>query len=116
MIIVLKFIIPLLILISIFYKILDATHRMSKSALVLLLIAIIFNISLAQNYNYSLIQHPERDGYSISNSIAYYVFGEDHFGHWNSNLFKSGYDISTSVTILFFILYITSLVIERKNK
>jgi hypothetical protein len=116
LIILLKFIIPLLILIFIFYKMFDANHRMSKTTLVLLLTSIVFNIALAQNYNYNLIPYPERDGYSISNSIAYYVFGEDHFGHWNSNLFKSGYDISTSVTILLLILYIISLIIERKKK
>jgi hypothetical protein len=116
MIILLKFIIPTLILIAIFYRIFDHNNRMSKSTLVLLLTSIIFNIALAQNYNFSLIPYSERDGYSISNSIAYYVFGEDHFGHWNADLFKSGYDISTSITILLLILYIISLILERKRK
>jgi hypothetical protein len=115
MIILLKFIFPLLVISAVFYRYID-NHKLSKTALVLLLTSIIFNIALAQNYNFSLIPYPERDGYSISNSLAYYVFGEDHFGHWTSDLFKSGYEISTFITILLLLLFIISLVLDRKSK
>jgi hypothetical protein len=79
----------------------------------LLLTSIIFNSALAQNYNSSLI--PSGEGYSVSNKIAYYVFGEDHFGHWNTDLFRRGYEISIQVTIMLLIIYIGLLIVENRK-
>lgn len=113
LIIIIKFLLPAVLLIYLLRRILDKNDSTSKSILVLLLTSLVFNTALAQNYNYSLIPYPERDGYSVSNMLAYYVFGEDHFGHWNSELFKAGYEISIYVTLLLLITYIGCLIIER---
>lgn len=115
-IIIIKFLIPAALLIYFLRRILDKDDSKSKSALVLLLISLVFNTALAQNYNYSLIPYPERDGYSIANSLAHYVFGYDHLGHWNSDLFKNGYEISNYVTIILLIVYISCLIFERRKK
>jgi len=76
---------PAILLLYLLIRILDKKDSKSKSTLVLLITSLVFNTALAQNYNHSLIPYPESDGYSVSNSLAYYVYGEDHFGHWNSD-------------------------------
>jgi ABC-type dipeptide/oligopeptide/nickel transport system permease subunit len=114
-VIVVKFLLPALLLFYLLQRILGKNESKSKSTLVLLLVSLIFNTALAQNYNYSLIPYPERDGYSISNWLAYYVFGEDHFGHWNSDLFKAGYEISIYVSIILLVIYVAFLIIEHKK-
>jgi hypothetical protein len=115
-IILVKFLLPAFLLFYLLLRILDKYDRKSKATLVLLITSLVFNIALAQNYNYNLIPFPERDGYSVSNSLAYYVFGEDHFGHWNSDLFRTGYEISINVTILLLAIYISLIVWERRKK
>lgn len=114
MIIIVKFFLPAILLCFILLRFLDKKDSKSKSILVLLLTSIVFNSALAQNYNFNLLPYPERDGYAVSNSLAYYVFGEDHFGHWNSELFRNGYEISINVTLILMILYIGLLLVERR--
>ena len=115
-IVFIKFVLPAVLLIFLLGKMLSKDNRKSKSALVLLLTSLVFNTALAQNYNYSLIPYPDRDGFSVSNSLAYYVFGQDHFGHWNSDIFGAGYEISIYVTILLLFIYIGSLIYESREK
>jgi len=115
-IILVKFLLPAVLLFFLLLRILDNKDSKSKSTLVLLLTSLVFNTALAQNYNHSLIPYPERDGYSVSNSLAYYVFGEDHFGHWNSDLFRAGYEISINVSMLLLVIYIGCLILERRKK
>lgn len=115
-IVFIKFVLPAVLLIFLLGKMLSKDNRKSKSALVLLLISLVFNTALAQNYNYSLIPYPGRDGFSVSNALAYYVFGEDHFGHWNSAIFEIGYEISIYITILLVFIYIGSLIYESREK
>ena len=115
-IISIKFLLPAIILIYFFRRILPENDSKSKSTLVLVVISLLFNNALAQNYNYSLIPYPESDGFSIANSLALYVFGYDHFGHWNSELFKTGYEISIYSTILLLFIYIACLIFERRKK
>lgn len=114
-IILINFLLPAILLFYLLLRILDKKDSKSKSTFVLLITSLIFNTALAQNYNYSLIPYPERDGYSISNWLAYYVFGEDHFGHWNSDLFKTGYEISINVSVILLIAYIVCLIFERRK-
>lgn len=116
LIILVKFLLPAFLLFYLLLRILDKNDRKSKATLVLLITSLLFNIALAQNYNYNLIPFPERDGFAVSNSLAYYVFGEDHFGHWNSDLFRTGYEISINVTILLLAIYISLIVWERRKK
>ncbi len=113
--IIFKFVLPTILLIYLFYKKLDKNQRYTKAVLVLLLTSIVFNTALAQNYNYSLIPYPGRDGFSVSNPLAYYVFGEDHFGHWNSDLFRTGYEISIFITIILLVIFIFCMMFEHKK-
>ncbi|WP_342543259.1 hypothetical protein MHH33_06420 [Paenisporosarcina sp. FSL H8-0542] len=115
-IILVKFLLPAILLFYLLLRILDKKDSKSKSTLVLLITSLVFNTALAQNYNHSLIPYPERDGYSASNSLAYYVFGEDHFGHWNSDLFRTGYEISINVSMILLVIYIGCLIFERRKK
>ncbi len=110
-----KFLLPAILLFYLLFRVLDNNDNKSKPTLVLLITSLVFNTALAQNYNHSLIPYPERDGYSVSNSLAYYVFGEDHFGHWNSDLFKTGYEISINVTMILLVIYIGFLIFERRK-
>lgn len=115
-IILVKFLLPAFLLFYLLLRVLDKNDNKSKPTLVLLVISLVFNTALAQNYNHSLIPYPETDGYAVSNSLAYYVFGEDHFGHWNSDLFKTGYEISINVTMILLVIYIGFLIFERRKK
>lgn len=115
LIILVKFLLPTIILFFLFQRILGKKDCKSKFTLVLLILSIIFNTALAQNYNHNLIPYPERDGYAVSNWLAYYVFGEDHFGHWSSDLFKNGYEISITISMILLVIYIVCLVVERRK-
>ena len=115
-IILVKFLLPASLLFYLLLRILDKTDSKSKATLVLLITSLVFNTALAQNYNYSLIPYPERDGYSVSNSLAYYVFGDDNFGHWNSDLFRNGFEISINVSMILLVIYIGCLIFERRKK
>lgn len=115
-IILVKFLLPAFLLFYLLLRVLDKNDNKSKPTLVLLVISLVFNTALAQNYNHSLIPYPETDGYAVSNSLAYYVFGEDHFGHWNSDLFKTGYEISINVTMILLVIYVGFLIFERRKK
>ena len=115
-IILVKFLLPAFLLFYLLLRVLDKNDNKSKPTLVLLVISLVFNTALAQNYNHSLIPYPETDGYAVSNSLAYYVFGEDHFGHWNSDLFKTGYEISINVTMTLLVIYVGFLIFERRKK
>src|SRR4051794_8236783 len=113
--ILIKFVLPAILLFYLLLRSLGEKDGKSKSTLVLLITSLIFNTALAQNYNLSIIPYPESDGYSVSNWLAYYVFGEDHFGQWNSDLFKNGYAISINVSLILLVIYIFCLIFERKK-
>lgn len=114
-VVLIKLLLPAIILFFVFHKIFGKKDANSKSFLALLLTSILFNIALAQNYHFSIIPYEGRDGFSVSNWLAYYIFGEDHFGYWNTEIFKAGYDISLLVTFVLLVAYLVSLVIERKK-
>ncbi len=86
--------------------------KFSTALLPLLLFSIVANVALAQNYTQSLI--PEaNDGMGISNLLAYFLIGDDR---WSHELFRSAYNLSTTITILFLIAYSIILVLENVYK
>jgi len=90
--------------------------RFSKSMLILSLFSIAANISLAQNYNQSLIPGAN-DGIGISNQIAYWIITDKNWGqNWSVELFKNFYDISSIVLILAIIIFVASVGIETRLK
>ena len=86
--------------------------KFSTALLPVLLFSIVANVALAQNYTQSLI--PEaNDGMGISNRLAYFLIGDDR---WSHELFRSAYNLSTTITIVFLIVYSLVLVLERVYK
>ena len=92
----------------------DVANLHSKSILFILLISIIINISLAQNYTNSQIPN---DGIGISNTLAYLIITDDGWGRfWSVEVFRSAYNISTRVTIGLLILFGVTLLIDRDSQ
>lgn len=82
--------------------------------LVLSLLSITANISLAQNYTHSLVPGVH-DGIGIANKIAYWIITDDDWGNrWSVELFKTFYDRSSSLLILVIILFVLSIVVETR--
>ena len=88
--------------------------KYSKTILVLALLSMTANISLAQNYTHSLVLGVQ-DGIGISNKIAYLIITDSDWGNrWSVELFKTFYDRSSTLLILVIILFVFSIVIETK--
>jgi len=88
--------------------------KFSKTMLVLALLSITANISLAQNYTHSLVPGVN-DGIGISNRIAYWIITDDNWGNrWSVELFKMFYDRSSILLLLVIILFVLSLVVETR--
>lgn len=79
---------------------LSDNFKFSKTTLILLLLSIIANISLAQNYTNSLISNAN-DRISVSNKISYWIITDHDWGMtWSVELFKKFYEISSTVRSL----------------
>ena len=76
------------------------SFKFSKTILVLALLSITANISLAQNYSHSLVPGVN-DGIGISNRIAYWIITDDNWGNrWSVELFKTFYDRSSILLLI----------------
>lgn len=84
----------------------------STGVLLLLLLSLLANNALAQNYTQSLIPDVN-DGMAISNTIAYLLIGEDQ---WSHERFKSAFDISVWISLALVIMYVCALLMERNEK
>ncbi|MCB8817497.1 hypothetical protein [Desulfosporosinus shakirovi] len=88
--------------------------KFSKTMLVLSLVSIMANISLAQNYTHSLLPGVH-DGIGISNKIAYWIITDDDWrNRWSVELFKMFYDRSAILLILVISMLVLSIVIESR--
>jgi hypothetical protein len=77
---------------------------------ILILLALVANICLLQNYSQSVM--PElNDGIGISNEISRLIIRE---GYWTVVLYKKYFDVSIFITIALVILLIVSLLLEKK--
>lgn len=91
-------------------------YKFSKTILILLMVSVLANVSLAQNYTQSLIPGIE-DGIGISNKLAYYIITDDGWGnYWSKELFYRAYDYSITVSGIIIILFIILLFMESKRK
>lgn len=82
--------------------------KISTALLPLLLFSTLANVALAQNYTQSLI--PDNEGIGISNTLAYFLIGEDH---WSQKLFRSSYAFSTNISIVLLVSYSLILISEK---
>jgi hypothetical protein len=93
---------------------LSDNFKFAKTMLVVSLLSIMANISLAQNYTHSLVPGTH-DGIGISNKLAYWIITDDDWGNrWSVELFKMFYDRSSTLLILAIILFVFSIVIETR--
>jgi hypothetical protein len=56
--------------------------------------------------NYMRAQVENQDGIAVTNTLSYLYFGEDG---WSIELFRSGYEMSFSISMSLFILYVLVL-------
>lgn len=77
----------------------------------LLFASVLSTVCLAQNYTESLIP-AANDGIAISNSLAYWIIGEDR---WSRELFKSYFDGSVYVSLLLLLLYLGCVIQEKRH-
>lgn len=110
---VLTFGIPVFVFFAFLYRKTDKPRKYSKGTLVLLLLSIIVNVALAQNYTESLLPFPVNDGIGISNSLAFLVIGDEN---WSKELFKLAYAYSTAISVGLLVIYAILLVIEKNQK
>lgn len=74
-------------------------------------LAVVATVSLGQNYTQSLI--PEaNDGIGISNTVAYWIIGEEH---WSVDQFKRAFERSMYFTLILIILSPLVYFLESKR-
>lgn len=81
----------------------------SNGILVLCLLSIVGQISLAQTYTHSLIPGIY-DGIGIANDISLIILGDDQ---WSVETFRRAYEWSTNITVGLIGLYMILLLIEK---
>ncbi|QRG70735.1 hypothetical protein JNE38_22970 [Brevibacillus choshinensis] len=79
--------------------------------LVATLFSTLATVCLADNYIQSLIPGLQ-DGISISNSLAYYLIGEDN---WSHATYQAAFEYAVLVSILCLISYIAASILEARK-
>lgn len=82
----------------------------SKGICIAFAFSILAVVSLAQNYTQSLIPNAN-DGISVSNSLAYWIIGEDG---WSQEMFKNMFEQSIYISLILIAAYPIVLVFESK--
>jgi hypothetical protein len=86
-------------------------NSFSKGVALAIALSILSVIALAQNYTQSLI--PEaNDGMGISNSLAYWIIGEER---WTIEMFRSFFEQSTYLTLALIVAYPLVLAVEARK-
>lgn len=90
--------------------------KFTKTVLPLLILSIMANISLAQNYTQSLIPGAN-DGIGISNFMASWIITDSGWGDsWSVELFKKAYDTSMGVSLIVLLSFVVSMVMEKNRQ
>ncbi|MEX2414967.1 MAG: hypothetical protein WD424_02390 [Paenibacillaceae bacterium] len=85
--------------------------RISLGLIIAVLLSLVTNIGLAQNYTQSLI--PEaNDGIGISNFVAEIIIVSES---WSTAMFKSYFETSIIITLILIFLLMISLVFQKKK-
>lgn len=93
---------------------LSDNFKFSKAMLVVSLLSIAANISLAQNYTHNSVPGAH-DGLGISNRIAYWIITDDNWGsRWSVELFKVFYDRSSIILTFAIIMFVVSIAVETR--
>lgn len=92
------------------FRNLEIMNPFSKGMGIAIALSVLGACSLGQNYTQSLI--PEaNDGLGISNSIAYWIIGEDG---WSQEMFRNAFELSLYVSLALIVIYPIVTVIEAK--
>ncbi len=85
--------------------------RISLALIIAVLLSLVANVSLAQNYSSSLI--PGTEGIGISNFLAEIIIVSDM---WSTDLFRSYFENSLFITLILILLLMISLVFKKRDK
>ncbi len=86
--------------------------RISLTLIIAVLLSLVANIGLAQNYTSSLIPGVH-DGIGITNFIAEIIIVSES---WTPELFRSYFENSLIVTLLLLLLLVISLVFKKRDR
>ncbi len=84
----------------------------AKGTLLLLVLSLLANIVLSQNYTQSLIPGVS-DGIAISNQITYWIIGEDG---WSQEHFQKAFKVSMVFSFVFVVAYVVAILLEKIRK
>lgn len=102
----------LFLFLIVLFKKAGVSSPFSRIALLSTLFSILAAVCLAQNYTESLIPAMQ-DGISISNTLAYYLIGEDG---WSHATFRAAFHYAVVSSILCLMLYIAASIQESRKK
>lgn len=88
------------------------SRKYSQIFLISLIISILFNFGLLENYIFSLMPYPINDGITIVSRVAYFIIGDEG---WSTELYKRVYDISTIISYSLLGIYMLVLLLEKKK-
>jgi integral membrane sensor domain MASE1 len=86
--------------------------RLSLGLIIAVLLSLVANICLAQNYTQSLISEVN-DGIGISNFVADIIIVSES---WSTALFKSYFENSVIITLILILLLIISVFLKKKDR
>ena len=84
----------------------------SRIILITIIISILANLALLENYLSNLTNQNLNEGICISNNIAYLIIGEDR---WSINSFHDYFNNSLIISGILLIAYIVLIYIEQKS-
>ncbi|MDO3679250.1 hypothetical protein [Paenibacillus ehimensis] len=94
-------------------KRLGAKTVYSTALLLSVLLSLVANLGLGQNYFYNLIPGIHDGGLGISNQVAYLIIGEDL---WMQARFRIAFERSVWITLLLIIAYAVAKIAESKTE
>lgn len=94
-------------------KRLGAKAVYSTALLLSVLLSLVANFGLGQNYFYNLIPGIHDGGLCISNRVAYFIIGD---GLWTQARFRIAFERSVWITLLLIVAYAAAKIAESKTE
>jgi hypothetical protein len=105
------FVLVVIILIYVLFRKTGVSYPLSRILHLLLIFCVLATACLGQNYTQSLI--PDiHEGISVSNSLAFFIMGDDK---WSHEKFKSYFDGFLTASLVVMALYIIALLWESNQ-
>ncbi|KZE76056.1 hypothetical protein AV654_24365 [Paenibacillus elgii] len=94
-------------------KRLGAKAVYSTALLLSVLLSLVANFGLGQNYFYNLFPVMHNGGLRISNQVAYFIIGDDL---WTQAHFRIAFERSVWITLLLIVAYAAAKIAESKTE